>query len=112
MQIRQTDIESKIEALTKCRYFSSLSDEIKLELATCTNLFRYEPGEMVCWQGEDCAGLFIIHYGSVKLFRLSPKGRELIIRVFDEGESFNEVPVFDLGKNPMNVAALETSDIW
>jgi CRP-like cAMP-binding protein len=49
----------------------------------------------------------MIQHGSVKLFKLSAKGRELIIRVFEEGASFNEVPVFDRGTNPMKVAALE-----
>ena len=61
----------------------------------------------MCWQGEPCSGLFMIQHGSVKLLKLSAKGRELIIRVFEEGASFNEVPVFDRGTNPMKVAALE-----
>jgi CRP/FNR family transcriptional regulator len=56
--------------------------------------------------------LFILHSGAVKLFKLSPKGRELIIRVFEAGASFNEVPVFDRGQNPVNVGALEGCRIW
>ena len=38
--------------------------------------------------------------------------RELIINVFEEGATFNEVPAFDNGQNPVNVAALEDSEIW
>ncbi len=59
-----------------------------------------------------CTALYIISQGSVKLFKLSPKGRELIIRVLEEGATFNEVPIFDYGANPVNVAALEDSYIW
>jgi CRP/FNR family transcriptional regulator len=40
------------------------------------------------------------------------RGRELIINVFEEGATFNEVPVFDRAVNPMSVAALEDSDVW
>jgi len=53
--------------------------------------------------------LYVIWHGSVKLFKLSPKGREYINKIFKEGATFNEVPVFDHGVNPVNVAALEES---
>jgi CRP/FNR family transcriptional regulator len=46
------------------------------------------------------------------LFKISPLGRELIIRVMEDGATFSEVPVFDNGSNPVNAAALEESDIW
>jgi len=48
----------------------------------------------------------------VKLFKTSVRGRELIINVFEEGATFNEVPVFDRAVNPMSVAALEDCDVW
>jgi CRP/FNR family cyclic AMP-dependent transcriptional regulator len=35
-----------------------------------------------------------------------------VLQVFGDGESFNEVPVFDQETNPVNVAALEDSLIW
>ena len=38
--------------------------------------------------------------------------RELIINVFEEGATFNEVPVFDNGQNPVNTATLEDCEIW
>ncbi len=75
-------------------------------------LCRYEGGEPVFWEGEPSRGLYIIEKGSVKLFKSSLQGRELVLQVFGEGESFNEVPVFDHKNNPVNVAALEDSQIW
>ena len=102
----------KIDALRQNIYFSRLKDEALVQLAQKTSLRHYEPGEIICWQGEPCSGLFIIERGSVKLFKVSVKGRELIIKVFEEGATFNEVPVFDQGPNVVNVAALEPCDIW
>lgn len=102
----------KIAVLAKNPYFKSLDGQVLADLAQGTSLRLYQPEESVCWQGEDCAGLFILEQGSVKLFKLSPKGRELIIRVLPSGASFNEVPVFDRGQNPVNVAALEECRIW
>lgn len=102
----------KITALRSCVYFSSLSEEALAGLCPNVSLLHFEPGEVICWQGEPCAGLYLIRTGSVKLFKLSPKGRELILRVIEEDTAFNEVPVFDGGPNVVNVAALEDCEIW
>jgi CRP/FNR family transcriptional regulator len=67
---------------------------------------------MIFWEGDLCAGLHVIERGSVKLFKVSPQGRELIINTSEEGSTFNEVPVFDNGRNPVSAAALENCDIW
>jgi CRP/FNR family transcriptional regulator len=112
MQLIPVDLPDKIDALRRNSYFQGLGEPILKQLADGTSLRRYEPGEPVCWQGEVCNGLFILRKGSVKLFRLSPRGRELIIRTFSEGATFNEVPAFDRGENVVNVATLETSEIW
>jgi CRP/FNR family transcriptional regulator len=103
---------AKIAALRRDPYFKALKASVLLDLSQGTVLRQYGPGEIVCWQGEPASGLYRIEKGSVKLFKLSPKGRELIIRVFEAGNSFNEVPVFDHGMNVVNVAALEMSEIW
>jgi CRP/FNR family transcriptional regulator len=67
---------------------------------------------MLFWEGDPCAGLHIIEEGSVKLFRISPQGRQYIVRVLQEGDTCNEVPTFDGGTNPVNVATLEKSRVW
>ncbi len=102
----------KLDVLRVNPYFNALDERVLGDLAQSTSLRRYEPDEIVCWQGETCEGLFILEEGSVKLFKLSPRGRELIIRVLQAETSFNEVPVFDRGQNPVNVAALEECHIW
>ena len=104
--------ETKIKTLRQNPYFAGLPDSLLGVLAEGTHLRRYERGEIICWFGEPSEGLYIIQHGSVKLFKLSPKGRELIIKVFIDGATFNEVPVFDNGSNVVNVAALEDCDIW
>jgi len=112
MQTLAVDLNTKKEALRNNRYFAGLDERILEELCQGTHLRRFERGEMLFWEGEACAGLHILRRGSVKLFKISPHGRELIIKIFEEGETFNEVPVFDHGSNPVNVAALEESEVW
>jgi CRP/FNR family transcriptional regulator len=102
----------KIALLVRNSYFEVLDSAALDNLAKSTTLRHYERDEVICWQGDVCPGLMIVHKGVVKLFKLSPKGRELIVRIMETGATFNEAPVFDYGTNPINVAALEESEIW
>jgi len=102
----------KVTALSRNSYFSELSARILEELSQGVSFRRYARGEVLFWEGDPCEGLYIIERGSVKLFKTSIQGRELIIRVLEEADTFNEVPVFDHGQNPVNAAALEDCDIW
>ena len=112
MQYLPTDHTDKVNALQQIDYFKSLGIAVHDTLASGVSLRGYDRGEIIFWEGDPCAGLHIIRRGSVKLFKLSPQGRELIINTNEEGTSFNEVPVFDDGKNPVNAAALEISEVW
>jgi CRP/FNR family transcriptional regulator len=62
------------------------------ELAAAMTLRRFERDEILFWEGDPCAGLHIIQRGSVKLFRISPQGRQHIVRILQEGDTCNEVP--------------------
>lgn len=112
MRIIQVDETTKLEVLQSNPYFHDLKPAILYEIIEGMRLYRFENGETVFWEGDECAGLHMIRQGSVKLFKISPQGRELIIRILDEGETFNEVPVFDYQPNPVNVSAVEDSEIW
>ncbi|MGB9639693.1 MAG: Crp/Fnr family transcriptional regulator [Anaerolineales bacterium] len=82
------------------------------QLAEHTNLHQYSKGELVFLEGDPCTGLHILESGLIKLYRISLNGREIIINILSKGSTFNEVPVFDGGLNPVNVEALEESSIW
>jgi CRP/FNR family transcriptional regulator len=56
--------------------------------------------------------LYIIKQGSAKIFRLSPQGRQYIVRILQEKDTFAEVPAFDGSTNPVNVEALENCHVW
>jgi CRP/FNR family transcriptional regulator len=112
MQIIQVDEATKKQVLQGNPYFKELNDGILLDIIRGMRLYQFEIGETIFWEGDDCAGLHMIRQGSVKLFKISPQGRELIIRVLNEGATFNEVPVFDHQPNPVNVTAVEDSEIW
>jgi len=64
------------------------------------------------WEGDPCDGLYIVKQGSAKIFRVSPQGRQYIVRILQERDTFSEVPAFDGAPNPVNVEALENCIVW
>ncbi len=104
--------EKRIEALQQNRYLTGLDDEILEFLAKHTHLISYDSEEYIIREGQPCQGLCIVESGRVKIFKNSPSGREMIINVYERGESFNDVPVFDQLENPVNVGAILDSRIW
>jgi CRP-like cAMP-binding protein len=82
------------------------------QIAESTRLREYMRGDILFWEGDPCDGLYIMEQGSAKIFRLSPQGRQYIVRVLQEEDTFGEVPAFDGGTNPVNVEALEACRVW
>ena len=101
-----------MDALRGNQYFDDVSDEILKDIATHTRLGEFQRGDVLLWEGDPCEGLFILQQGSAKIFRLSPQGRQYIVRILQEGDTFAEVPAFDEGTSPVNVEALETCRTW
>jgi len=47
----------------------------------------------------------------VKVCKISPEGREQVLRLIGSGRSFNDVPMFDGGANPGTVMALGVATV-
>ncbi len=112
MHIISIGQQEKLRTLKVNQYFRGLSDASLTKLAAHMSLRRFDRGEVLLWEGDPCSGLHIVEKGSIKLFRVSPQGRQYIVRVMQEGDTCNEVPAFDGGTNPVNVEALEETTAW
>ncbi len=112
MKLIEVPKTEKLKTLRRNPYFDELPETVLRDLADVTQLHAYERGDVLFWEGDECAGLHIIESGSVKLYRISPQGRQYIIAVLTEGATCNEVPAFDGGTNPVNVEALEPARVW
>lgn len=112
MRILKVDHATKIQALGQNEYFECLAAEDLQGILKCVSLREYERGEMLFTEGEESDGLHIVESGCVKIYRLSPHGRQYIVRILMEGDTFNEVSIFDGKGNPVNAEALEDSRLW
>ncbi len=96
----------KVEFLKSIPYFSGLSPA---ELESIRQLIfekTTERGEIILLEGEPTEALFFVASGVVKVFKTSIEGKEQILSIVRPGESFNDVPIFDDGPNPVSAQAM------
>jgi CRP/FNR family transcriptional regulator len=72
----------------------------------------YLPNAVVFWEGDTETNLYYLQYGSLKVIKTAPDGRQQTLRFLGEGEIFNEIGVFANRPNPATAIALEESGIW
>jgi CRP/FNR family transcriptional regulator len=63
-------------------------------LARITVHRTYKRGQIIFSEGDDGIGFYAILSGRIKVFKLSPEGKEQILHIFGPMEIFGEVPVF------------------
>ena len=97
---------SKTEALSQIALFAALSETEVGVLAQRAVERRFSPDAILFWEGEPCAGIFLIVEGSVKIFRSSPGGRELMLAIETAPSTVAELPLFDGGAYPASVRAV------
>ena len=80
-----------IEAIS---LFENLSSGQRDALARIAIRRSYVRGEAIFSEGDEARGFFVILSGSVRIYKLSPEGKEQILHIFEEGDPFGEVAVF------------------
>jgi len=79
------------------------------ELADIAIEKTYSRGETIFFEGDEGNGFYMVGEGKVKIFKLSPSGKEHILHIFGQGEPFGEVPVFHGRPFPATAEALVKS---
>ncbi len=89
--------------------FNTLTPEEQHEIALITSEKTFERGEFIYMAGDKAKALYVLHEGSVKISRLSPTGREQVIRVLGPGDFMGELSLFSPLPMTENSEALEKS---
>jgi len=94
------------EFLSRVRLFSSLSEDERQALASHAFRKNFEAGERIFLEGEPCRGLYLIAEGTVKIYKSSASGREILLAIDRAPASIAEIPVFDGGAFPASAMAV------
>ncbi|MCL4261620.1 MAG: Crp/Fnr family transcriptional regulator [Anaerolineae bacterium] len=100
------------EQLYNIPLFAGLDAASLQKLVQFAHWREYEAGEVVVLEGDAPSGLYYLQYGWLKAVKVSPTGREQILRFLEPGDTFNEIGVFADQPNPVTVIALEAAGVW
>lgn len=99
------------QILRKTPLFAALTKKEMEALVQRVSSRRCERGELLFSEGDLCIGLFLIASGKIRIFKMSPSGREQVLAVEGPGSSFAELPVFDGGNYPASASVLEDAEL-
>lgn len=99
------------QVLGESLYFKGLQEPLLSKIAEIAVIKSYDKGEEIFSEGEKAFGFYLVLDGYVKIYRLSSKGKELIIHLLGRGEIFAEIVLAGVDKYPAYAQALTTTKL-
>ncbi len=100
-----------IDLLKKCPLFAGLKDEDLKKVRAISVVKQAVKKEVLFSEGEEARGFYVILRGRVKLYKISPDGKEQILHVVSAPDSFAEAALFQEGTYPAFAETIEDSQI-
>ncbi len=98
-------------ALKQCHLFAGTDDEDRQKLLSISKTRQHNRGELLFEEGQVADGFYVVVSGKVKVFKLSPDGRERILHVIHPGSSFADAAIFDDGAFPAFAMCIDQSSL-
>jgi len=96
-----------IHQIARIPLFQGLDRKHYDQLAMIVTDQVFRKGENIFDEEDEGTGFYVVISGRVKIFKLSPEGKEQILHIFGPGEPFGEVAVFTGRRFPASAEALE-----
>jgi len=104
-------VDKVLEIIGSIPLFNGLSEQQLGEIRGIARDRFYDKGKEIFAEGDEGGGFYIVASGQVKVFKLSPEGKEHILHIYGPGHSFGEVPVFSGERFPASAETLLKSHL-
>lgn len=92
--------------------FSELSEAQLDRVRRHSHLIDMVDGESLFFQGDEASHFYLVLSGRIKLYRLSPEGKEKVVEIMEPGATFAEALMFmDQPHYPVTATALAPSRV-
>ena len=99
-----TDVESVLKVTP---VFRRLAPEDLRTIARAAGVRRYEKGQVIFEQDAPADAFYTIASGRVKIFKMLPTGKDMILEVFGTGDPLGAIAAYDGRPFPARAVALE-----
>ena len=96
-----------VDLLRKTPVFRTLSPIDRETVARETSVRSYSKGLTIFEEGEPSDAFYTIASGRVKIFKMLPSGKDLILEVFGTGDPLGAVAAYDGRPFPASAVAIE-----
>lgn len=104
--------QSILEALSECVLLSELTEEQLDRVRRHSHVIDMLEGESLFFQGDDAVSFYLVLSGRIKLYRVSPDGKEKVVEILEQGATFAEALMFmDEPHYPVTSTALAPSRV-
>lgn len=91
--------------------FNHLTAEEMQEIVKTTKSATYPRGNTIYSAGESSEGLYIVHKGRVKIYRLSESGKEQLVRILEPGDFTGELSLFSASIHDAYAEAMASTEL-
>jgi CRP/FNR family transcriptional regulator len=95
-----------IDLLRRCILFAGLKEEDLRRIRAIASLKKVGRKEILFSDGEEARGFYVILSGKIKLYKVSPEGKEQILHIVSAPDAFAEAALFLEGSYPAFAEAL------
>jgi len=98
--------------LSRLPIFQNLSDEAVGKLEGLIIEREFSKNETIFSEGDEAVGFYVVCRGRVKVFKLSPEGKEQILHIVGPKELLGAVSAFAGNPYPANADTMEKTDAY
>jgi CRP/FNR family transcriptional regulator len=95
------------ELLRQVPVFRRLEDDDRRRIAEVTLVRHFERGEALFSEGDAPEAFCVVTSGRVKVFKMTPAGKDIILEVFGPGDPLGAVAVYEGRPYPASASAME-----
>jgi len=99
-------VNVSVKLLKRSPLLAGLSEEELKEIIAIASLNQFEKREILFSDCEEANGFYIVLSGKVKLYKVSPEGKEQIVHVISAPDAFGEASLFLKGSHPFYAETL------
>jgi CRP/FNR family transcriptional regulator, nitrogen oxide reductase regulator len=99
--------EATAEILRSSALFRRLSPEDRARVAAVARVATYGRGAVIFAEDEPSNDFFVVVSGRVKVYKMTPAGKDVILEIFGAGDPLGAVAVYERSPFPASAMALE-----
>jgi len=95
----------------KAEFFKGLKGPLIRSLADIALVKSLKKGDCLFHEGDRGNAMFVLASGSMQISKMSPEGKEIVIKLLQPCEVFGEVILFEQREYPAQATAVTDSDV-